>query len=178
MKKRIVIAVLFACFLCACDSSDSDPTARDHAQDLLMDFGTTAARHGWNVRTDIVDFVLKDSIARAGRSYCGYASSMNGRRQIELDTTCLLWTESDLSREVIVFHELGHALLNRAHRDTKLPNGDWRSLMNTGTLLDLYHTPEARFKRDYYLDELFDEYTPVPDWAQVNDRTMAEIPKE
>jgi hypothetical protein len=76
--------------------------------------------------------------------------------------------------EALVFHELGHCVLGREHDFDLLPNGDPRSMMTPGNYSlyspCLYQIGEEdcdfTFKRDYYLDELFDERTPVPDWAR------------
>ncbi len=81
------------------------------------------------------------------------------------------------AREELVFHELGHCLLGRtAHRTSRLPNGEYASVMN-GKESGLYSSCvydigganngcDDRYKRTYYLDELFDENTPAPDWAK------------
>ncbi|WP_027075396.1 hypothetical protein [Maribacter antarcticus] len=63
-----------------------------------------------------------------------------------------------------MFHELGHAALERGHNNTLLPNGDYKTMMINGLLFGLYSkdTPE---KRAYYLDELLDSSTPIPSWA-------------
>lgn len=71
-------------------------------------------------------------------------------------------------REAFVFHELGHAILQRSHSNLKLPNGDFKSLMIAtgpeGHVVDLYEMGSER--RTYYIDELFNSGTPVPDWAK------------
>jgi len=61
---------------------------------------------------------------------------------------------SDLQKEKIVFHELGHCFLNRGHRDDSFPDGRCKSIMRTGSgsCIDFYYQQY----RDYYLDELFE----------------------
>lgn len=61
---------------------------------------------------------------------------------------------TDLFREFIVFHELGHCFLLRPHLEEALPSGACASLMRSGngTCLDNYHSGT----RNYYIDELFD----------------------
>ena len=76
--------------------------------------------------------------------------------------------------EVLIFHELGHCVLGRLHQNDYLPNGDPKSLMIQNELdqyacvYDLSGDNDCNnlFKREYYLDELFDPTTPTPDWAQ------------
>jgi len=58
-------------------------------------------------------------------------------------------------REIFVFHELGHCVLNRVHANELRADGTPASLMNFETVAcGLY-----RERRDFYLDELF---APVP----------------
>ncbi|MFK7932037.1 MAG: hypothetical protein AB8G22_00925 [Saprospiraceae bacterium] len=61
---------------------------------------------------------------------------------------------SNLKKELIVFHELGHCYLLRGHKDDVNENGTCASVMRSGTggCLDLYNEDNRR----EYLDELFD----------------------
>ena len=61
---------------------------------------------------------------------------------------------SDRGREFVVFHELGHCFLLRAHVETALANGACTSIMRSGTgqCRDDYNP----LTRDTYLTELFD----------------------
>ncbi len=83
------------------------------------------------------------------------------------------WTDAknEQDKEYIIFHELGHGFLNREHRDDLLKYGDWASIMRGGD-----DKPDSRkswninyrgFRRDYYVDELFDPNTPAPNWANL-----------
>lgn len=83
---------------------------------------------------------------------------------IQLDTTSENWTAHASSREVLVYHELGHCILDREHINTKLPNGNYKSIMkSTGEPI---YASFSEFKRDYYIQELFDPFTVAPDWSQ------------
>jgi len=71
---------------------------------------------------------------------------------------------SDRQRERLIFHELGHCLLDRPHLEEVLTNGECRSIMKgaegdnctPNVISDLWH--------EYYKDELFIPSTPAPDW--------------
>jgi len=75
--------------------------------------------------------------------------------------------------EALIFHEMGHCLLGRLHDNDTLPNGDPRSLMASNSVSQ--YSPcvvqigrnrcNFIFKREYYVNELFDRDTPIPDWA-------------
>jgi hypothetical protein len=85
---------------------------------------------------------------------------------VQIDTQCLAWRHSELSKEILIFHELGHAILLRHHDNSRLPNGDWKSIMTGAnwTIFDYYIFNSQ--KREYYLDELFNPSTQVPEWAK------------
>jgi hypothetical protein len=55
-------------------------------------------------------------------------------------------------QEQLIFHELGHCILDRHHRDDLLPNGHFASTMN---MHFWNYVVGQDYKRKYYLDELF-----------------------
>ena len=71
-------------------------------------------------------------------------------RDIEIDG--VWWsTAGDLDREILIFHELGHCVLNRGHRNFTLQDGCG------GSLMDSYHIGSYCYSKhyDYYIEELF-----------------------
>ncbi len=62
-------------------------------------------------------------------------------------------TADDLEREFLVFHELGHCALGRAHLDDSDAHGDCVSIMTSGT--GTCHINYTLATRDALLDELF-----------------------
>jgi len=64
-----------------------------------------------------------------------------------------LHRSSDMLREMIIFHELGHCALGRGHTESANSNGVCLSVMNSGTTdcSVLYNSNN----KEYYLDELF-----------------------
>lgn len=87
---------------------------------------------------------------------CLYQSNAPGHITIDIK----FWNQaSELNREMIVFHELGHCYLNRDHLDTAFSNGICRSIMRSGTCCceDAYNERN----RSYYLDELFSDLVPL-----------------
>jgi hypothetical protein len=60
-------------------------------------------------------------------------------------------TSSDMQREQLMFHELGHCLLRRQHDETTSPNGTPMSIMYP------FLVPEHTYEtfRDEYIKELF-----------------------
>src|SRR5262249_422047 len=94
------------------------------------------------------------------------------QKVISINSNVQCWN-NDAELETLIFHELGHCVLGRGHDNELMPNHDPRSIMIPDNL-NLY-SPCAypivgctnnSFKRSYYIDELFDENTAVPDWAK------------
>ena len=129
-------------------------------------FEQEAAKRGQNITIDNLRVLYEgDLLDGTAAGTCTYPHVDNPIPTIRFDTASVNWTNNEYSREILVFHELGHCVLNRrVHRDDNLPNGNYASIMrSTGS--QLYGGAMNNFKRDYYLDELFDEETPAPDWA-------------
>ena len=80
---------------------------------------------------------------------CSYSSSSTRKVNIDIN----YWNRAtDLEKEFVVFHELGHCYLERSHSDNQ-ENRSCTSIMHSGT-------SGCRFRynsttRDTYLDELF-----------------------
>lgn len=112
----------------------------------------------------IVEFAdLKDNQA----GLCHYEKPI----RIEIDKS--YWNaiskaqNAELMKEELMFHELGHGVLGRAHLNTLLENGDWKSLMCGGDKVGNrpWNINYHGVRRNYYIDELFDEKTSIPDFS-------------
>jgi hypothetical protein len=83
----------------------------------------------------------------------GVCSTNNrGLRHITIDQK--FWNRSGhYTREMIVFHELGHCILSRGHKEDAFDNGVCQSIMRSGSggCFDAYRLNT----REYFLDELF-----------------------
>lgn len=83
--------------------------------------------------------------------------TLNERNWVVLDS---------LKRKKLVFHELAHCLLGRVgHKDDELPRGECASLLVTPEAECVCNIYEENWWK-YYVDELFDEQTPLPIWYQ------------
>jgi hypothetical protein len=145
-------------------------------QPFVESFMVEAASRGKRMVIDdlIIDYRYNIFTARA------HAAGICKRRfghtpVIHIDTTSANWKASAMSREQLVFHELCHCLLNRSHRNDTLLNGNFASIMKTSGET-LYGPLLTAFKREYYIDELFDPATPSPAWAQINEKADTPFP--
>lgn len=114
-----------------------------------------------NLRIEVDDTIRVD-----GETLCGYGGHVPAREEpsIQIATNRGCWDRTDWDREILVFHELGHALLARGHKDDLLPNGLRASVMYGGNVFGLYSELRSEH-RQYYVDELFNPTTALPDWA-------------
>lgn len=104
-------------------------------------------------KLDLKALGISAEIAKIPRSTgsVGLCNQSGDLHHIIVDKT--FWeTASDLKKELIVFHELGHCVLNRRHND-EAEGGICRSIMRTGETACLANYTEQT--RAVYLDELF-----------------------
>ena len=124
-------------------------------------FVSEAATRGIKIDISGLNVSYSDTL----KFYCGYGVWSTRTVQISSRPGC--WSQqTDLNKEILFFHEMGHAILVRFHDNTKLPNGDFKTMMFGGNQFSLYSadTPE---RRKYYLDELFNSSTPAPSWSSL-----------
>jgi hypothetical protein len=77
------------------------------------------------------------------------------------------WEDWDhFEKERIIFHELGHCLLNRNHYNAETISNECYSYMNKGDGCSF--NPLSVFWRDYFMEELFNESTTLPEWYLTN----------
>ncbi len=137
--------------------------------DYLQRFETLAATRGkyFDLKANgiIIEFAdLKDNTA--GLTH--YEDPI----RIEIDRT--YWNDitgyagEDEMKEDLIFHELGHGLLDRKHLNSTLENGDWKSIMCGGDKVGdrPWNINYRGMRRDYYINELFDESTAAPDFSK------------
>jgi len=170
LKNPLILSVLLTGILItACKRDPEIETVYDVpeiVQPYIDQFEIEAAARGYNITIDslIVDF---GSDLRGGDAagLCRFANSQDPIPHITLDTNSFNWQNNESHREVLIFHELGHCILERRqHTDNVMPNGNFSSIMRSiGDML--YGQNLNAFKREYYIDELFNPGTPYPDWA-------------
>lgn len=94
--------------------------------------------------------------------------------RVEIDET--YWNDiskkagAEMMKENLIFHELGHGLLDRGHLNTTLENGDWKSIMCGGEKVNErpWNINYRGIRREYYISELFNENTIAPDFSTID----------
>jgi len=166
MKSSISVMLLFASFLivfsaCKKDAPISEilpeektyPNVHVALWDYYERFENAAAERGLTIDlnaegvTGEIMEIAQDRVAGS----CTFSSHTPNHVTIDLE----FWNESsDLIKEMVIFHELGHCSLLRGHREDFNADGTCVSIMRSGAedCRDNYRLTT----RDVYLDELFE----------------------
>ncbi|MDW3646292.1 MAG: hypothetical protein R8P61_04440 [Bacteroidia bacterium] len=158
---------LFVIFLCSCEA----PIVNIESlfTDYVDRFEEEAAARGINIdfSEEGIEILLVDSTTYL---YAGYCDKDQTTHQITIQRN--FWdnvTERD--RERLLFHELGHCILNRSHKNGLTDDREFLSIMQGSGSQSQFFSVRNRFinysgfRKDYYLDELFDGNTSRPFWA-------------
>ncbi|MCO5234462.1 MAG: hypothetical protein LC105_11440 [Chitinophagales bacterium] len=138
-------------------------------QPLVSTFLVEANKRGHRLVIDDLIITYKYNIVTAKIHAAGLCRKRYGHTPIIfIDTTSPNWRASDISKEQLVFHELCHCILNRGHNPDTLMNGNFASIMKPSGET-IYGAVLNYFKREYYLDELFNPAADKPAWAQVTE---------
>ena len=158
--KFLVPSSLFIAILIFSCQSDEEPIQvnafYDNVDPALWDywqaFETEAYLRG--IDLDLKQFNLSGELVEIEDDHvagtCSYGGSTG--REIEIDIE--IWSKLPSNyKEFIVFHELGHCVLNRGHSEAQDDQGLCLSIMRSGlgSCIDNYRSST----RNSYLDELF-----------------------
>ena len=164
----ILIAIFVLTFSCNQEETNTEPVIDSELLPYVNRFVDEAKIRGKIISLDNLVARLETLPNRCG------SGTLNPPR-VNIDKTC--WNDlPDIPKELLVFHQLGQALLGRANDNSKLPTGDYVSIMceNPVYLYNEY-TPG---KRAYYLDELFEVVGQLPDWTfiKTNETSIVQEP--
>lgn len=169
----IVILLLAGCS----EKSEFTPVydVPEEFQPFIEAFENEAALRGHSI--SITNLIIKYDNTIPD-PYCGQCNSnsldKNTQKIISINPGLNCWNSTE-EEETLFFHELGHCILGREHDSSLLPNGDPKSIMIPNDLqlygpciydIDPGSPCNERYKRPYYVDELFDPNTPVPEWGK------------
>jgi hypothetical protein len=125
----------------------------------LRRFEEEAKKRGHDLDLSNINTIYLDEINVNGQTYCGYGyPNYNGSRRIEISksSNCNWTARSDIERENLFFHEIGHAFFNRPHDNSKQCDGSPLSIMTSMENLWRIYSPSETEKRAYYISELID----------------------
>ncbi len=125
-------------------------------QPYFREFENLGQRFGYNFDLDdlgitgVIEHIQEQGVAGT----CQYGSHI---AHVTVDEQ--YWQNSSyFMKEMVVFHELGHCVLNRGHYEGSFSNGVCQSIMHSGTGdCNLVYQGSTR---DYYIEELFANFSP------------------
>ena len=143
----------------------------EHFEKHVESFIEEAAKRGIEINFEDTGLsILFGNTPEASASCSEIAGHDHGSHQITVNKN--VWeTLNESLRERLIFHELGHCELNRSHKNDKFNDGSWKSMMRGDPLTqneERIPIPYFGFRRDYYIDELFNENLIPPDWANLS----------
>ena len=151
-KINLFALLLIACGISACGKSPSDPTTP------IVDVGNyasyvsrfEAASQSVGKPVTVTNLIIRDGAMESPyeNGACVIANGQTPTITIKASAWALL-TEPE--RESLIFHELGHCILGRAHNNNVNGSGDPVSLMNPYPIGPQTYSAN----RDGYIVELF-----------------------
>jgi hypothetical protein len=159
--KLLYFLSLLSLFIFSCTENNEIPPLPD-LDIYLQRFEQEAMLRGYDFDLSQVEAVYVDEISSVSKSYCGYSYfdyNGTGLRRVEISTSrdCGWAYRSDIERENLFFHELGHAFFNRWHDESQLCDGSPLSIMaSIPSNFEIYREGEDD-KRTYYISELIDK---------------------
>ncbi|MFN8338496.1 MAG: hypothetical protein U0T36_05700 [Saprospiraceae bacterium] len=132
----------------------------DEVEPFVNEFFQDANRYGKNISLD--QYMLNISFTNLneadGRCY------FDGNK-ILIDS--YFWNNANqYIKRWLIYHELGHCILDRRHDESSFPNGECKSIMRGG--FDCSENIVSKLWWEYYLDELFNGKNSLPDWYDLN----------
>lgn len=166
MNTRIqfILVVVILAFM-GCQDADmfteqvrTFPEVDERLHSYFISFEEEAFARGYDVDLNEISIsaTIENIDEQGVAGQCQYHPSIINNH-ITIDEDFLFSNASDLIKEMIVFHELGHCFLQRGHREDTYPNGSCVSIMRSGLgdCRDRYNVNS----RAAYIDELFDPNT-------------------
>jgi hypothetical protein len=171
MLKSLLIVVIILSFGCKKDN-DFVYDVPQEFEPIVQRFITEAAARGHQV--SINNLIIKYELA-SSTTFCATSNvitTANDVQKIIYIKSLNCW-QNDVQLETVIFHELGHCILGREHDNTLMPKGDPRSIMYPAGIAlyspcvyPLGSPCDFLYRRPYYIDELFNPATPLPDWGK------------
>lgn len=164
MRQNIIpLAIIISLIGCSKYDYDNSELNNSEFKPYVDSFLEEARIRGKDVNVNEVNFYLADIEDENVGGLCNY-------RKEEIIINRDSWkTAREIDKELLVYHELGHCVLGRNHRNETSENGNCLSIMR-GMENDFMCSKNifSTLWREYYLDELFNKKTILPDWYTDN----------
>ena len=138
----------------------------------VQKFITEAKMRGYIISIDNLIIKYDSTLSLLYCATSNVTSTENDIQRIILFNTHKCW-QNNAQLECLIFHELGHSILGRKHDPSLMPKGDAKTIMYPDDIAlyapcvySLGSACDFSYRRSYYIDELFNPSTLVPDWAK------------
>lgn len=162
---RSILSLILLIGILSCNS-DPEVIIDPELQPYVDKFLAEAAQRGQTIDLSLAGLTMAFEEDISTADYSGICRYRIGSNEIGIDKE--VWGRlEEPSRDRLIYHELGHCVLDRGHRNDKFDNGMWKSLMRGDPLEGIeWRLPICYIweREQYYIDELFDEDAPAPDW--------------
>jgi len=165
-KLALILVVVLGFQACNQSEDNALDITKEEFPDLkifLDKFEVEAKLRGYNFNFSNLDLVYVDKLTMPdGSEYCGLGiikHPVSGKRTIQISKSpglCDWAKKTDIERENLFFHEMGHAFLNLQHDNALMCNGKPLSMMTDEFNQFFIYKENEPELREYYLDELFD----------------------
>lgn len=154
----IVVLVLFSCI------REKEHVIPHEVEGYVASFFLDARKYGRDLSLE--DFDLIVHFTKIEES--GVGGRCNNRKNIiEIDS--VRWNSMpDEAKEQLIYHELGHCILNRDHDNGQFVNGECKSIMRGGIGSECSVNFFSSSWKEYYKYELFTEEGNLPSWYDLN----------
>lgn len=151
LKVALVSLTVLVCIVSCSEDMDGEPLMDEALLPWIERFETEALTRG--VHISIVEQGIGAVLAPTTEAAAGQCV-VNDQSGLFIRIDPQYWSRaSDLQKEFVVFHELGHCALGRAHQDLRDGSGYCISMMTSGLGPCTIHYSQAT--REQYIDELF-----------------------
>ncbi len=165
MTRFIYICMLATTFTLSGCRHEIDQVYPPEMEPYVSAFFLQAHLRGYDLYEEHFNFTI-----RFGETHdSGVAASCETPGRIITINPEIWASRGELEKEWIVFHELGHCILGRKHKNEESTTSECYSYMKGAENdFDCSINYFSEYWRDYYLDELFDQHTALPEWYLEN----------
>jgi hypothetical protein len=156
---KIVKYIIFVILISGC-SKEKTQVIPDEFRSYVDMFFVEGNQRGLNINLDELDLIIQfGTLSGTTAGQCSFQSNT-----VTIDQN--KWDSMTEEKKVwLIFHELGHCILDRQHKNDITENGECISIMkgienNFDCSLNYYSDKWWI----YYLDELFEPNTQIPNW--------------
>jgi hypothetical protein len=157
--------LLWTAFFACQEPMDGRPATVDaEIAPHVARFAAQAVRRGLDLSKQLQEVEVRFGAVASDDVY-GQCTRSTRKRKVILINEAQWRRDDELAHERIIFHELGHCLLDLPHRNEAFSNGTCQSLMN-GTESGFRCDQNYHYRtRSYYHDVLFGQSPETPAWA-------------